>query len=82
MSESSESTIVAHAPSVPLPRHSDTVNRNAKPPVWPIDASAPSQIPPLAAKCARNSRADGICCKELKGDDDRTLIDPDVVRDV
>ncbi|KAF5330088.1 hypothetical protein D9758_015991 [Tetrapyrgos nigripes] len=32
-----------------------------------------SETTPLTAKCARNSRADGICCKELKAD---------VVRDV
>jgi vacuolar iron transporter family protein len=67
--------------SVPLPRNS-LPNRQSRPPVWPIDASVADQPTPLAAKCARNSRADGVCCKELKGDDERTLIDPDIVRDV
>jgi len=35
----------------------------------------------MPARCSRHVRPDGVCCKELKGDD-RTLIDPDVVRDV
>lgn len=66
--------------AVPLPRRSDA-DRNPKPPVWPLNSS-PSHDAPLAAKCARTSQPDGVCCKELKGDDERTLIDPDVVRDV
>ena len=38
---------------------------------------------PLLAKCDRHStRRDGVCCKELKGEDERSLVDPDVVRDV
>ncbi|KAG1750399.1 VIT family-domain-containing protein [Suillus paluster] len=52
-----------------------------KPPVWPLDASG-TITPPLPAKCDRNDRQDGVCCKELKDEDDRTLVDPDVVRDV
>ncbi|KAI0036979.1 membrane fraction protein [Vararia minispora EC-137] len=55
-----------------------------KPPVWAIDATASDAPPaPLPAKCARHveGRA-GVCCKELKGDDERELIDPDVVRDI
>ncbi|RDX45832.1 DUF125-domain-containing protein [Lentinus brumalis] len=79
MSESSSS-----APSVPLPhrRGSDTFASN-KPPVWSINESACSQPAPLPAKCDRHERVrSGVCCKELKGDDERTLIDPDVVRDV
>lgn len=81
MSVSSESTIRQSAPLVPLPRNPDVSNKATKPPVWPIDASEADQPTPLAAKCARNQREDGVCCKELKGED-RTLIDPDVVRDV
>jgi len=41
----------------------------------------PGVSTPAAAKCSRTSRADGVCCKELV-DEERTLIDPDVVRDV
>lgn len=51
-------------------------------PVWSIDASAPSVQTPLLAKCARHNREGEICCQELKGDDERQLIDPDVIRDV
>ena len=72
------------APSVPLPnrRGSDALNTN-KPPVWSINESAGSQPAPLPAKCDRHEPTrSGVCCKELRGDDERTLIDPDVVRDV
>ncbi|KAL5520851.1 CCC1 [Sanghuangporus sanghuang] len=79
------------APSVPLPRKdrrqnatSETLNGN-QPPIWAVataedDTGADA---PLPSKCDRHSsRRDGICCKELKGDDERSLVDPDVVRDV
>ncbi|KAK7449224.1 Protein ccc1 [Stygiomarasmius scandens] len=86
MSESSVSstnTITnTSAPSVPLPRRQNqNSNAGTTPPVWPIEDSVDSETTPLTAKCARNSRADGVCCKELKAEE-RTLIDPDVVRDV
>lgn len=68
------------SPSVPLP-HRPAQDNATKAPVWPIVASEASVPAPLAAKCAAPSREDGICCKDLK-DDERTLIDPDVVRDV
>ncbi|TFK36931.1 membrane fraction protein [Crucibulum laeve] len=68
---------------VPLPARSEstTLRQSKKPPVWPIDASVPGVQAPLPSKCARTSRADGVCCKELRHEE-RTLIDPDVVRDV
>ncbi|KAI0831785.1 VIT family-domain-containing protein [Trametes gibbosa] len=72
------------APAVPLPprRGSDSLAIN-KPPVWSINHSAGPQPAPLPAKCDRHEPTrSGVCCKELKGDDERTLIDPDVVRDV
>ncbi|KAG2133803.1 VIT family-domain-containing protein [Suillus bovinus] len=56
-------------------------NMNTKPPVWPLDASG-ALTPPLPARCDRNDRLDGICCKDLKPEDDRTLIDPDIIRDI
>jgi hypothetical protein len=70
-------------PSVPLPRPSAGValTRN-KPPVWAIDASEPSVQTPLPAKCARHTREGETCCQELKGEDERQLIDPDIIRDV
>jgi len=60
-------------------QHFDTANQ---PPVWSLDNALGAEPVPLQAKCARHDRTDGICCRELKGDDERTLIDPDVVRDV
>ncbi|KAG9226897.1 hypothetical protein CCMSSC00406_0003430 [Pleurotus cornucopiae] len=65
--------------AVPLPPRSTI---KTKPPVWPLDEASSLHPTPLPSKCARNSRAGGVCCKELKDDDERTLIDPDVVRDV
>lgn len=35
-----------------------------------------------ASKCDVHQRERTICCRDLKGDDDRSLIDPDIVRDV
>ncbi|KAF9463226.1 membrane fraction protein [Collybia nuda] len=67
--------------AVPLPPRQLPPQNSTKPPVWPIVASESTATTPLASKCARVTREDGICCKELK-DDERTLIDPDVVRDV
>jgi len=64
------------AMSVPLPTRT---NASVNPPVWSVDNIAPPvQTPPPAPKCGR---PDGVCCKELI-DEERTLIDPDVVRDV
>jgi hypothetical protein len=70
-------------PSVPLPRPSAGIGltRN-KPPVWAIDASEPSVQTPLPAKCARHTREGETCCQELKGEDERQLVDPDIIRDV
>ncbi|KAF7330088.1 hypothetical protein MKEN_00273200 [Mycena kentingensis (nom. inval.)] len=70
------------AASVALPRNTAPSDAATKPPVWALDAAAPESAPiPASARCSRHVRPDGVCCKELKGDD-RTLIDPDVVRDV
>jgi hypothetical protein len=69
--------------SVPLPRTTANLgSAKSKPPVWAIDASGPSVQTPLPAKCARHTREGEVCCQELKGEDERQLIDPDVVRDV
>ena len=39
--------------------------------------------PPLQAKCsAHGDERHGVCCRELIGEDERQLIDPDIVRDV
>jgi len=66
---------------LPLPSRPNTSIKQRKPPVWPIDDSVPGVETPPAAICARSTRENGVCCKELINDE-RTLIDPDVVRDV
>ncbi|EPQ50859.1 DUF125-domain-containing protein, partial [Gloeophyllum trabeum ATCC 11539] len=84
-SNSSESTL-APAPAVALPRRQNPPNGASleiRPPVWPVDHSDAPEPTPLPAKCARHELGrEGICCKELKDDDERTLVDPDIVRDV
>ncbi|THH04441.1 hypothetical protein EW146_g10174 [Bondarzewia mesenterica] len=85
MSSESENSTPA-APAVPLSshQHQDSATLKNKPPVWALENSiAPSVPQPLTAKCARHETSrSGVCCKELKGDDERRLVDPDVVRDV
>lgn len=78
---SSATATNTHAPSVPLPKRDNAQNvaGGNRPPVWALSSPADA---PLPAKCDRHGRPDGVCCKELKDDDDRQLIDPDVVRDV
>lgn len=34
-----------------------------------------------AAKCDLHNRERTVCCRDLKGDDERHLINPDIVRD-
>ncbi|KAG9308273.1 VIT family-domain-containing protein [Chiua virens] len=66
--------------AVSLPRHVDASARS-QPPVWALDSSNGNV--PLPAKCDRHGREGGVCCKELKDEDDRTcLVNPDIVRDV
>ncbi|EKM56645.1 uncharacterized protein PHACADRAFT_253872 [Phanerochaete carnosa HHB-10118-sp] len=73
------------APSVPLPhRNAGGTATSKKPPVWPISERGPAcgEVP-LPAKCDRHVLGrSGVCCKDLKDEDERTLVDPDVVRDV
>lgn len=80
MSTSSQETVNDPPTSVALPPRDSQVKTN-KPPVWPITATETTDASVMTAKCARQTRPDGVCCKELKNDD-RHLIDPDVVRDV
>lgn len=70
-----------HPASVPLPTKLGTSLRQSTCPVWPIENAENGVETPLISKCARSSRAGGVCCKELKKEE-RTLINPDVVRDV
>ncbi|KAG8842018.1 hypothetical protein FRB96_006451 [Tulasnella sp. 330] len=65
--------------TVPLKRKHRRSN-SPHPPVWAISSTEDA---PLPAKCDRHvDSREGVCCKELKGEDERTLVDPDVVRDV
>jgi hypothetical protein len=82
MSTPGSDSTLASAPSVPLNRPHGDPSSGPKIPVWPLNESVGPPLTPLPSKCARNDRADGVCCKDLKDDDERTLIDPDVVRDV
>lgn len=44
--------------------------------------SSAVSITPTLDKCDKHRRPQAICCRDLKGDDDRHLIDPDIVRDI
>ncbi|KAH9972583.1 VIT family-domain-containing protein [Lactifluus volemus] len=67
--------------SVPLPRPTTNSSQANRPPVWAIEASEQSVQTPLPVACARQTDEREVCCKELKGEDERQLIDPDIVRD-
>ena len=73
--------------AVPLPRSGKPSTNK----VWTL-ANPPSReeqlqsllgsTEPLDHKCAASERAGGVCCKDLKGEDERHLISPEIVRDV
>ena len=77
------------APSVPLPNRRSrvelgTIHKN-QPPIWSVDEAPGPDMPtaPLQAKCsAHGDERHGVCCRELIGEDERQLVDPDIVRDV
>ncbi|KAF9515020.1 hypothetical protein BS47DRAFT_1381693 [Hydnum rufescens UP504] len=73
----SDSTFTA--PVVPLPRRPGLEPRSG--PLWAFTNSSPEDVP-LPVQCDRHSMEGHVCCKTMKGDDERTLIDPDIVRDV
>lgn len=48
-----------------------------------LTALPPSSSSPSGGKCGHPVRSNGgVCCRELKPSDERTLISPDVVRDI
>lgn len=69
------------APSVALPRRKDPAVNPASEPLWALTATESTEAP-LSAKCDRHSMPRDVCCKTLRSEDERTLIDPDVVRDM
>jgi len=66
--------------AVPLPR---SANIHKKPVVWPINPPehATEVLSASLGKCVNTTPPDGVCCKDLN-EEERTLIDPEVVRDV
>lgn len=78
---------MAPALSMPLPARA----ASSAAPVWSIDreialpdsASSP-HLSSENEKCAKEGSESErtVCCRELKGEDDRTLIDPDILRDL
>ncbi|KAF8327577.1 VIT family-domain-containing protein [Cantharellus anzutake] len=73
-----------HAPAVPLRRSNVNSNGHTNTtaePLWAL-TSHNDELAPLAAKCDKHNESRDVCCKTLKGDDERMLIDPDVVRDI
>jgi len=64
--------------AVPLPR---SANIHKKPVVWPIDPPEHETESAFLGKCVNTTPPDGVCCKDLI-EEERTLIDPDIVRDV
>ena len=77
------------APSVPLPYRRSRVKLNTihknQPPIGSVEEAPGPDMPsaPLQAKfSAHGDERRGVCCRELIGDDERQLVDPDIVRDV
>jgi hypothetical protein len=71
---------------VKLPKRTEAVkNASEREPVWSLSTGGNSYgtaQPPLKAMCDVHARPDAVCCRTLKGDDERALLDPDVVRDI
>lgn len=83
MTSTQVSTHTTGATAVALPHRDPAMSGRSvnRPPVWSLESNG-TLTPPLTEKCDRHDRQDGVCCKELKDEDDRTLIDPDVIRDM
>jgi len=84
------STASGEAPtaSVKLPKRDASSRDPDTAPVWPLERhestvnAAGNAQPPLSTLCDVHKRPDFVCCRELKGDDERDLVDPAVVRDL
>ncbi|KAI5475956.1 hypothetical protein MNV49_000563 [Pseudohyphozyma bogoriensis] len=80
-------------PSTSAPAQPGVVSLPARPksdgtakPVWslsegPATQGGPDAVP-LGAKCDVHQRERTVCCRDLKGEDERNLVDPDIVRDI
>lgn len=83
------SFITAAMSSSKLPPRNDNVVKSAhENPVWTLSSTSapggerasPAAEPPLTSMCDVHARPDAVCCRTLKGDDERSLIDPDIVK--
>ena len=76
-----ENTPLLKGNSVKLPKRKD-VSVEGHAPVWSVTRGEETATPnaPLAALCAQHERPNQVCCRELKGEDERHLIDPGVSR--
>ncbi|POY73501.1 hypothetical protein BMF94_3438 [Rhodotorula taiwanensis] len=69
--------------AVALPKRQPRSDGESAAPVWSLDSTASGTADvPLAAKCDLHNRERTVCCRDLKGDDERHLVDPDIVRDI
>jgi len=65
--------------AVPLPKRDLPQTVETRPPVWSLtrgEETEQTAEAPLAALCQQHERANQVCCRTLKGDDERHLIDP------
>ncbi|KAL7412421.1 VIT family-domain-containing protein [Mrakia frigida] len=89
---STETTPLLSSNAAPqsLPKRQSHANGNS---LWPVRSPSPTpsllqdilrnaenEDDPLVTKC--DAGPGSVCCRDLKGDDERTLIDPDIVRDI
>ncbi|KWU45755.1 DUF125-domain-containing protein [Rhodotorula sp. JG-1b] len=79
-------TVASNTPhgAVALPKRQHRQDAESSAPVWSLESTAGNGNAevPLAAKCDLHNRERTVCCRDLKGDDERHLVDPDIVRDI
>ncbi|GAA5881956.1 hypothetical protein JCM3774_002088 [Rhodotorula dairenensis] len=69
--------------AVALPKRQHRTDAESSAPVWSLDSTTNTNAEvPLSAKCDLHNRERTVCCRDLKGDDERHLVDPDIVRDI
>lgn len=73
--------------SVQLPRRDEAIVQAAlRNSAWAITedhekATEPDTAElPVPQKCQAEGRSDKVCCRSLKGDDERTLVNPAVIK--
>ncbi|GAA5931975.1 hypothetical protein JCM3775_004202 [Rhodotorula graminis] len=76
-----DSTARGAGAAVALPSRSKRAQDGSAAPVWSLQGAGSTTEVPLAAKCDLHNRERTVCCRDLKGDDERHLINPDIVRD-